>query len=77
MADAAGAPVLTSSRWRCARPTTDQLRSPDARRTDGLFTLDWTSLPLAVDAAEPAGAAVGDSHWALLGADCPHLAGPV
>ncbi|MFI0781133.1 SDR family NAD(P)-dependent oxidoreductase, partial [Streptomyces sp. NPDC021212] len=73
VADAVGAPVLTVESVAMRPASADQLRSAESRRTDSLFTLDWTSLPLAVDATAPAG---GDGHWAVLGTDSPHLAGP-
>jgi polyketide synthase 12 len=73
VADAVGAPVLTVESVAMRGASADQLRSADARRTDSLFTLDWTALPLAARTTEPAD---GDGRWAVLGADSPNLAGP-
>ncbi|MFI0822805.1 acyltransferase domain-containing protein, partial [Streptomyces sp. NPDC021098] len=73
VADAVGAPVLTVDSVAMRPASADQLRAADTRRTDSLFTLDWTSLPLTVDTTDPAG---GDGHWAVLGTDSPHLAVP-
>ncbi|MEU1806747.1 SDR family NAD(P)-dependent oxidoreductase, partial [Streptomyces sp. NPDC019937] len=73
VADAVGAPVLTVDSVAMRPASADQLRSVDTRRTDSLFTLDWTSLPLAVDTTEPADA---DGRWTVLGPDAPNLAHP-
>ncbi|MFF7653931.1 SDR family NAD(P)-dependent oxidoreductase [Streptomyces sp. NPDC007983] len=75
VADAVGAPVLTVDSVAMRPASADQLRSVDTRRTDSLFTLDWTSLPLAVGTgtAEPAD---DDGRWAVLGTDAPNLARP-
>ncbi|MGR3939643.1 acyltransferase domain-containing protein, partial [Streptomyces sp. BRA346] len=73
VADAVGAPVLTVDSVAMRPASADQLRSVDTRRTDSLFTLDWTPLPLTVDTTEPAG---DDGRWVVLGTDSPHLGSP-
>ncbi|WP_420719621.1 SDR family NAD(P)-dependent oxidoreductase [Streptomyces sp. RTd22] len=72
VADAVGAPVLTVDSVEMRPASADQLRAVDTRRSDSLFTLDWTSLPLTVDTMEPAG---DDGRWTVVGA-APHLAAP-
>ncbi|MEU1946476.1 SDR family NAD(P)-dependent oxidoreductase, partial [Streptomyces sp. NPDC020125] len=69
VADAVGAPVLTVDSVAMRPASVDQLRAAVAhgsRRTDSLFTVEWTPLPLAAGAEETA---AGDDDWAVLGAD--------
>ncbi|MBP2061815.1 type I polyketide synthase [Streptomyces iranensis] len=68
VADAVGAPVLTVDSVAMRPASVDQLRAavaPGSHATDGLFTVEWTPLPLAAGAGE---AVAGDDGWAVLGA---------
>ncbi|MFF4484490.1 SDR family NAD(P)-dependent oxidoreductase, partial [Streptomyces sp. NPDC001520] len=76
VADAVGAPVLTVDSVAMRPASDDQLRAAVAhgsRRTDSLFTVEWTPLPLAPGAEETAAGAgetaAGDDDWAVLGDD--------
>ncbi|MFE2449764.1 polyketide synthase dehydratase domain-containing protein, partial [Streptomyces sp. NPDC059426] len=60
VADAVGAPVLTVDSVAMRPASDDQLRAAVAhgsRRTDSLFTVEWTPLPLAPGAGETAAGA--------------------
>ncbi|MBI0300659.1 acyltransferase domain-containing protein, partial [Streptomyces sp. PRKS01-29] len=68
VADAVGAPVLTVDSVAMRPASADQLRAavaPGSHTTDSLYTVEWTPLPLAAGAGEPA---AGDEGWAALGA---------
>nr|WP_307822067.1 SDR family NAD(P)-dependent oxidoreductase [Streptomyces coffeae] len=66
VADAVGAPVLTVDSVAMRPASVDQLRMANAHRTDGLFTVDWTPMPLEPGAAD----AVADGDdWAVLGGE--------
>ncbi|AQW47776.1 type I polyketide synthase [Streptomyces violaceusniger] len=77
VADTVGAPVLTVDSLVTRPAATDRLRAAGAARTvDGLFTLDWTPLPVPATAPLPT-SVVGEGGWVVLGEDRLGLAEPV
>ncbi|MFI0858645.1 polyketide synthase dehydratase domain-containing protein, partial [Streptomyces sp. NPDC021098] len=63
VADAVGAPVLSTDTVVLRPASEDQLRSAQVPRANGLFAMDWTPLPLARDIS------VDDTSWAVLGSE--------
>ncbi len=63
VADLAGAPVLSAESVVVRATSAQQLRTANARAVDGLFTVEWVSLPPEKTAEAAAGT------WALLGGD--------
>ncbi|MFI0773911.1 beta-ketoacyl synthase N-terminal-like domain-containing protein, partial [Streptomyces sp. NPDC021212] len=63
VADAVGAPVLSTDAVVLRPASGDQLRSAQAPGVDGLFAMDWTPLPLV-----PGGSA-GATRWVVLGSE--------
>ncbi|WP_428849375.1 SDR family NAD(P)-dependent oxidoreductase, partial [Streptomyces cucumeris] len=66
VADAVGAPVLTVDALVMRPAGVDQLRAAGGSGQDGLFTLDWTPLPMTESDTDPHG---DGADWAELGAD--------
>ena len=63
VADALGAPVLSTDAVVLRPASGDQLRSAQGSGADGLFAMDWTPLPLAAEGS------AGDQSWAALGSE--------
>ncbi|MEU8827597.1 SDR family NAD(P)-dependent oxidoreductase [Streptomyces sp. NPDC048636] len=72
MADAEGGPVLTVDTLTMRPAAADQLRAAGGSDLDGLFTLDWTPMPMPERATDTVGDGpeTGDGgDWVELGAD--------
>ncbi|MFI0822787.1 SDR family NAD(P)-dependent oxidoreductase [Streptomyces sp. NPDC021098] len=70
VSDAVGDPVLTVDSLVLRPARMDQLRTPGRRGADGLFTLDWISLPEAPQPVADGGdwAVLGPAEWDTAGA---------